>query len=252
MPEVEADIVATAQATADLSSLVAALSTADELDNTDLIGILSGPGPFTVFAPSNAAFGQLFNSLDGYDSLDDFDTDAEKELLASILTYHVVAGVAAQSGDLTDGANVTTVQGETLTTSLSGGVSVVDATGIPANVSTADVLASNGVVHIIDKVLLPQAVLDALEEAAADQNIVELANATADLSALVNALIEADLVSTLEGEGPFTVFAPTNDAFATFLSVNGYTSLDDIPNEVLVQLLPVSYTHLTLPTIYSV
>ncbi len=237
MPEVEANIVATAQATADLSSLVAALSTADELDNTDLIGILSGPGPFTVFAPSNAAFSQLFNSLDGYDSLDDFDTDAEKELLASILTYHVVAGVAAQSGDLSDGANVTTVQGESLTTSISGGVSVVDATGTPANVTTADVVASNGVVHIIDKVLLPQAVLDALEEAAAEQNIVELANATADLSALVNALIEADLVSTLEGDGPFTVFAPTNDAFATFLSVNGYTSLDDIPNEVLVQVL---------------
>ncbi|MBC2840167.1 fasciclin domain-containing protein [Robiginitalea sp. SC105] len=234
---VEANIVATAQANPDLSSLVAALSKADELPNGDLIGILSGPGPFTVFAPSNAAFSQLFSNLDGYSSLDDFDTDEEKELLATILTYHVVAGVAAQSTDLTDGANVTTVQGGTLTTSLSGGVSVVDATGTPANVTTADVIASNGVIHIINKVLLPQEILDALAEAAADRNIVEIANATSDLSALVSALIEADLATTLEGDGPFTVFAPTNDAFATFLSVNGYASVADVPNEILTQVL---------------
>ncbi len=233
----DSNIVELAAATSDLSSLVAALTAADALPAVDLIGTLSGPGPFTVFAPTNAAFEALLNDLDGFNSLADFDTDEERELLATILSYHVVAGVAAESTDLSDGGTVTTVQGETLTTRLGGGVSIEDATSSAANVTTANVLATNGVVHIIDKVLLPQEVLDALADAAAQLDIVAQAVGNSDLSALVSALTEANLVATLQGDGPFTVFAPTNDAFATFLATNGFASVEDVPDELLTQVL---------------
>ncbi len=235
-PEPAANIVETAQATASLSNLVAALTTADQSAANDLIGTLSGNGPFTVFAPTNAAFEALLAQLDGYDSLDDFDTEEERALLASILTYHVVAGAAVYSTDLTEGQQVTTVQGETLTVSLEGGVSITDATGTPANVGPADIETSNGVVHIIDKVLVPQSVLDALSSGD-PQSIADLAVATADLSNLVAALSEAGLVSALQGAGPFTVFAPTNAAFETFLSDNGFASVAEVPAELLTQVL---------------
>ena len=238
MPEPEplGTIVETAVATSDLSSLVAALTAADQAEGTDLIGTLSGNGPFTVFAPTNAAFDALLAQLDGFNSLSDFDTEEERALLTSILTYHVVAGAAVFSGDLTEGQEVTTVQGETLSVSLQGGVTITDATGTPAAVTAPDIEASNGVVHVINKVLVPQSVLDALsmEE---PQTIVDLAVATADLSNLVAALTEAGLVSALQGDGPFTVFAPTNAAFETFLNDNGFASVADVPAAVLTQVL---------------
>ena len=222
----ELNIVGTAQATADLSLLVDALVQAD----ADLVATLSSDGPFTVFAPTNAAFAALLNDLgDDYNSLADFDTADEKELLAKVLTYHVVAGTAAFSGDLSNGMMITTVQGEDVTVNLNGGVFIGDATETDAEVVTADVSTTNGVVHVIDKVLLPQEVLDALS--APTPNIVETAQATADLSLLVDALIQADadLVATLSGDGPFTVFAPTNDAFVALLAALGddYNSLED-------------------------
>ena len=238
MPEPEplGTIVETAVATSDLSSLVAALTAADQAEGTDLIGTLSGNGPFTVFAPTNAAFDALLAQLDGFNSLSDFDTEEERALLTSILTYHVVAGAAVFSGDLSEGQEVTTVQGETLSVSLQGGVTITDATGTPAAVTAADIEASNGVVHVINKVLVPQSVLDALsvEE---PQTIVDLAVATEDLSNLVAALTQAGLVSALQGDGPFTVFAPTNAAFEAFLNDNGFASVADVPADVLTQVL---------------
>lgn len=238
MPEPEplGTIVETAVATSDLSSLVAALTAADQAEGTDLIGTLSGNGPFTVFAPTNAAFDALLAQLDGFNSLSDFDTEEERALLTSILTYHVVAGAAVFSGDLSEGQEVTTVQGETLSVSLQGGVTITDATGTPAAVTAADIEASNGVVHVINKVLVPQSVLDALsvEE---PQTIVDLAVATEDLSNLVAALTEAGLVTALQGDGPFTVFAPTNAAFEAFLNDNGFASVADVPADVLTQVL---------------
>ncbi len=237
LPGPDSNIVEIAAGNSDLTSLVAALTAADQLDGVNLIATLSGPGPFTVFAPNNTAFDNLLNELDDYDSLDDFDTEEDLEILTTILTYHVVAGVAAQSGNLSDGGTIATLQGEQITTRLGGGVSIVDATDTAANVVTADVLATNGVVHIIDKVLLPQAIIDALNEAAELRDIVDQALSNPNLSSLVAALTEADLVSTLQGDGPFTVFAPSNDAFATFLATNGFASVADIPDDVLRQVL---------------
>lgn len=134
----ELNIVETAVATDDLSTLVAAVTAAD------LVGTLSGAGPFTVFAPTNAAFEALPAG-----TLDNLLLPENKDQLVNILTYHVVPGAVVSSA-LTDGMEVTTVQGGTLTIALGDQVLINDAT-----VVQADVEASNGVVHIIDKVLLP-------------------------------------------------------------------------------------------------
>ena len=231
-----------AMATADLSLLVDALVQAD----ADLVATLSGDGPFTVFAPTNTAFASLLDDLgDDYNSLADFDTAAEKELLAKILTYHVV-GASALSTDLSDGQEIGTVQGENVTINLHGGVFIDDATEVSAEVILADQMANNGVVHVIDKVLLPQSAIDFVS-ALNSQNIPELAIATADLSLLVDALVQADadLVATLSGDGPFTVFAPTNTAFASLLDDLGddYNSLADFDTAAEKELLAKILTY---------
>ncbi len=235
------NIVETAIGEEALSSLVAALSKADEKEGTDLIPTLSGDGPFTVFAPTNEAFTALLESLDGFDSLEDFDTDEEKDLLATILTYHVVAGTAAKSTDLSNGQKIATVQGEEVTINLEGGVFIQDATDTDATVVIADVMASNGVVHVISKVLLPQAIIDALngEEEEDLGTLVDVVVNTESLSILEAAVLKADLAGTLSSEGPFTVFAPTDDAFVALLDVLGddYNSLDDFDTEEEMMLL---------------
>ena len=236
---IEMNIVETAQATESVSSLVAALAKADESASNDLIATLSDETTsFTVLAPTNDAFSDLLSRLDGFDSLDDFNTSQLQDLLATILTYHVVGGASVTSGDLTEGQVVTMVQGEELTVSLTGGVYFMDAAGESAQVSLADVETNNGVIHLIDKVLIPQAALDALADVLL-VSITDLAIGTPTLSNLVAALqaADGDLPTVLAGEGPFTVFAPTDDAFATFLSDNGFASLDDVPVDVLTQVL---------------
>lgn len=232
------NIVETAQNTSSLSSLVSALAKADESSNNDLITALSSEGPFTVLAPTNDAFTNLLARLDGFDSLDDFNDEQLQDLLATILTYHVVSGAAVGSGDLTEGQIITTLQGETLTVNIGSGVTFTDAAGEMATVTAADVETENGIVHLIDKVLIPQEALDALNGVLLT-SITDLAISVPSLSILVDALIAADgdLPTVLAGEGSFTVFAPTNDAFADFLMENNFGGLDDIPTEVLTQVL---------------
>ena len=152
-PPTGSTIVDLAIATDDLSLLVDALVQAD----AGLVELLQTDGPFTVFAPTNQAFADLLNALgDDYNSLADFDTADEKALLAEILTYHVVSGIAAYSTDLSDGQMIPTAQGESVTVNLTGGVFIGDASDTDAEVALADVAASNGVVHVIDKILLPR------------------------------------------------------------------------------------------------
>lgn len=143
--EQQQDIVALASGNENLSTLVTAVQAAD------LVETLQGDGPFTVFAPTNAAFNALPAG-----TLDTLLQPANKSQLSSILTYHVVAG-EVKSSDLKDGQVVTTVQGGTLTVNITDGkVTLTDAKGNKVNVVTADVDASNGVVHVIDGVVLPQ------------------------------------------------------------------------------------------------
>lgn len=232
--EEDANIVEAAQATSELSTLVAALQKADESANNDLITALSGEGPFTVFAPTNEAFNDLLAQLDGFDSLDDFSSQQLQDLLAVILTYHVVAD-AAFSTDLSDGMSLTTLQGSSLQVVIDGDVFIQDATDVPAQVVDADIEVSNGVVHIIDKVLLPQAILDELADIILVP-ITDLAIGNENLQNLVAALTAADgdLPTVLRGDGPFTVLAPTDEAFENFLDG---AALADIPTDVLTNVL---------------
>jgi uncharacterized surface protein with fasciclin (FAS1) repeats len=236
------NIVETAAGEEALSSLVAALTTADNSEGTDLVATLSGNGPFTVFAPTNEAFTTLLGQLDGFDSLEDFDTDEERAILTTILTYHVVSGVAAKSTDLTNGQSIETFQGESVSVNLEGGVFIQDATDTDAQVILPDVETSNGVVHVIDKVLLPQAIIDALNNGEMENDLgtlVDIVVATDALSSLEGAVLKAELAGTLASEGPFTVFAPTNEAFVALLEALGdqYNSLEDFDTAEEIALL---------------
>jgi uncharacterized surface protein with fasciclin (FAS1) repeats len=138
------NIVEAAVATPSLSTLVTAVTEAE------LVETLSGEGPFTVLAPSNEAFANALEALDIT-----VEELLAREDLGDILTYHVISG-SVLSTDLSDGLEVTTVQGGTLTVDITEeGVFFVDANGGRSQVTTPDVETSNGVVHIIDAVLLP-------------------------------------------------------------------------------------------------
>ena len=132
------DIVDTAVAAGDFNTLAAALTAAG------LVETLKSEGPFTVFAPTDAAFAALPEGTG-----DDLLKPENKEKLTAVLTYHVVPG-AVMSGDLSNGMTAATVNGADVTIMTEGGVKVNDAT-----VTTADIAASNGVIHVIDKVILP-------------------------------------------------------------------------------------------------
>ncbi|MBK9254696.1 MAG: fasciclin domain-containing protein [Saprospiraceae bacterium] len=155
--------------------------------------MLSGDGPFTVFAPTDAAFAALPEG-----TIDSLLNDIPA--LTAILTYHVV-GTTALSGDLIDGQIITTLNGTDITVTINAnGVFINN-----AQVTVADIIADNGVVHVIDAVLLPPA---------ASNTVVDIIVNSPDHNTLEAAVIAADLADVLSGDGPFTVFAPTDAAFA--------------------------------------
>jgi len=207
-----------------LSTLVTAVVEAD------LVDTLNSDGPFTVFAPTNDAFAAVPEDILAA-------VLADKDLLTSVLTYHVIGGESLSADDLA-GNTFATVEGGDVALAANG-EGVNDATVLCSNVPVA-----NGTVHIIDSVLLPQVALDAIaamtegdamsdgESAAfgpgcaavpadgegsfagmADDPAGTAASNNPLLSTLVTAVVEADLVDTLNSDGPFTIFAPTNDAF---------------------------------------
>jgi len=183
--------------------LVAALAAAD------LVAPLSEPnGPLTVFAPTDDAFAALPDGL-----VDCLLKPGNKETLGDILKYHVV-NKKVLSTDLTDKMTATTLNGDDITVDLSDGVKINTST-----VTTADVPASNGVIHVIDAVLVPSDIDVAAFlktcEMKETRDIPTVATDNGSFGTLVAALAAADLVAPLsEPNGPLTVFAPTDDAFA--------------------------------------
>lgn len=137
--EVEADIVDLAVATDFLSTLVAAVKAGD------LVDVLKGDGPFTVFAPTNEAFAKLPAG-----TVENLLKPENKAKLIAVLTYHVVPGKIL-STDLKNGQKATTVQGSEITVTLKDGKAMIN----NATVTAADIMADNGVVHVIDTVILP-------------------------------------------------------------------------------------------------
>ena len=247
------DIPTNAADTGVHDSLVSALA------HADLVTTLQSDGPFTVFAPTDQAFADA-----GID-LSTFDTDEENATLVDILLYHVYSG-AVYAADVTDGLAVEMVNGDYAQFTVSEGTVMIEG----ATVTSADVMASNGVIHVIDKVLMPPvpytgigvcyntathtiAAGISMEECGAYMyvenysmggqeftgcyntvshaltdttqiicesymwtppvDIATTAMATGVHDSLVAALVKADLVTTVQGDGPFTVFAPTDQAF---------------------------------------
>ncbi len=188
------DIVDTAVADGRFTTLAAALQAAG------LVDALKAEGPFTVFAPTDDAFAKLPAG-----TLDELLKPENKQALTDILLYHVV-GSKAMAADVVGLDAVTTLLGKDVAIKQDmGNVYAND-----AQIIITDIETSNGVIHVIDSVLLPPA-----EEAAMEKmDIVDTAVADGRFTTLAAALQAAGLVETLKGEGPFTVFAPTDDAFA--------------------------------------
>ena len=226
------NIVELAQSQSELSNLVAAL----DLANAGLVESLSGEGPFTVFAPTNNAFEELLNNLDDFDDFDDFDEDDEKALLAEILKYHVIVGNAISSGGFSNGMTLTTLQEEDLMVTIDSAVLVADKTDTPATVTGPDNEASNGVVHLIDKILLPDAILELLFP---KPSIPELIQETEELSLLLEAMEKTGLSDSLSEEGPFTIFAPSNDAIQGLFDLlgQGFADFDDFDETIEILIL---------------
>jgi len=182
-------------------------------DKAGLVPALSaGSSSLTVFAPTDAAFAALATRL-GFASATAMVTALDGPTLAKILQYHVLPTKKLASDLVVGGATQPTLYSfegaaTTLGVSTTGGVKLTDEVLTQATVTTADVPASNGVIHVIDKVLVPPGVL----------NVVQMAQLNPIFSVLVEAVVAANLATTLSGAGPFTVFAPTDTAFGAALA----------------------------------
>jgi uncharacterized surface protein with fasciclin (FAS1) repeats len=202
-------IVAVAQRTPELSSLVSALTFAS--NDGDLVNRLTQRGSLTVFAPTNAAFNALAAELLGAGkTATDLLVPANKALVRSVLQYHVLGAVVpkiiiplGKSIDpILDGTDVFKID------QVENRLIITDGRNRKSEITDTDNFARNGVVHVINKVLLP-----------ADKDIVDTAIALKpEFSILVEAVVAADLGSALKAAGPLTVLAPTNDAFAALLA----------------------------------
>jgi len=209
--EPQRNIVELAQNTPELSILVEAVVAAG------LAPTLS-TGTLTVFAPTNAAFAALLTEL----GVTKEALLANKSLLTAVLTYHVL-GSKVMRADVPLGKAITPVSGGFFKIESNNGLKITDGRNRVSTITSTDIQASNGVVHLVDKVLLP-----------ADKDIVATASALPDFSILVEAVVAAGLVSTLQGAGPFTVFAPTNAAFAALLTELGVTKDALLANKTLL------------------
>ncbi len=189
--EGDTNIVQTALAAGQFNTLASLLTKAG------LVDTLSNGGPFTVFAPTDAAFAKVPKAT--------LDALAENPAqLKSVLLYHVVPG-RATAADVVKLTSVKTLDGRPVAIKVVDGSVYVD----QAKVTTPDVMASNGVIHVIDSVLIPKAA-----PAMPVKNIVQTAVAAGQFKTLASLLTKAGLAGTLQGKGPFTVFAPTDAAFA--------------------------------------
>jgi transforming growth factor-beta-induced protein len=207
------NIVQTASSNDQFSILTAALTKAG------LVSALEGPGPFTVFAPTNDAFNALFTDL-GVTGLNDLSA----ETLTPILLNHVISG-NIKAADITTGYAATlnnTAPGQNLVKVFIEKGSDVKVDG--SKVIIADVIASNGVIHAIDKVILPA-------------SVVTHAINNPNFSILVQAVVKAGLVDALSASGPFTVFAPTNEAFNDLFGALGVSGISELSAEQLTPIL---------------
>ena len=194
-----------------------------------LAEFLSTENNLTVFAPTDDAFAALLSDL-GLSSLDDIPTAD----LASILTYHVI-GAKAMSSDLSTGyvSTLSSYDNNNITMYIETESGVMINNSV--SVTTADIEASNGIIHVVDKVILPP-------------TVVNIALANDNFTTLVQAIVKAGLVDALSSEGPFTVFAPTNEAFDALFTQLGVSGVEDLTAE---QLTPILMYHVVPGNVLS-
>ncbi|HSL65211.1 MAG TPA: fasciclin domain-containing protein [Gaiellaceae bacterium] len=190
-PAADGNIVETAVAAGQFTTLASLLQQAGLADT------VANGGPFTVFAPTDAAFAKVPKA-----TLDALAADPAK--LRAVLLYHVVSG-AVPAAEVVKLSSAKTLNGASVTIRVSGSSVKVDG----ANVIATDVMASNGIIHVIDSVLIPQAA-----PAAKPKTIVQTAAGAGSFKTLTSLLRRAGLVGALQAKGPYTVFAPTDAAFA--------------------------------------
>jgi transforming growth factor-beta-induced protein len=204
------DIVDTAVGAGQFSTLAAALQAAD------LVETLKGPGPFTVFAPTDAAFAKV-----DAETLRSLLLPENKSQLTGILTYHVVSGrvLAADAFKLGGAA---TVNGQKISVNATDRGAFIN----KSKLSSIDIICSNGVIHVIDDVMLPTS-----------DTIPVVAEKAGVFATLLAAVTTAELAETLSGPGPFTVFAPTDEAFAKLPAGTVQSLLKPENRQQLVNLL---------------
>ena len=184
------DIVDVAVSAGQFNTLAAALGAAD------LVEALKGKGPFTVFAPTDDAFAKLPSA-----TIQFLLRPENKAALTSILTYHVSPG-KAMAKEVVSSKTMNTLNGQRLAIEVNGDKVMIGGK-TKARIIKTDVTADNGVIHVIDTVILP-----------VDKNLAEVATEAGVFKTLLAAANAAGLVPALTGDGPLTVFAPTDDAFA--------------------------------------
>jgi transforming growth factor-beta-induced protein len=201
----------------------------EALTKANLADVLNSPGTFTVFAPTNDAFNALFTQL-GVSGINDLSAAT----LTPILLYHVL-GEEKKAATLMSGyySTLSPAQGSYSSLYLLTGSGVT--LNSDTKVITADVDVNNGVIHAIDKVLLPPTVVDAAID-------------NANFSILVQAVVKAGLAETLSGTGPFTVFAPTDAAFQALFTQLGVGGIADLTAE---QLTPILLYHVVSGNVRS-
>jgi transforming growth factor-beta-induced protein len=214
-------IIEVASTNGDFSTLTAALKAAD------LDGALSGEGPFTVFAPTNRAFASL---PDG--TVEMLLKKENKDALTGVLTYHVLAG-QMDAEHVTSMPGAATLNGQWLQFDANDKGAFVDASAI----TTVDIQCSNGVIHVIDTVLIPSS-----------DDIVTTAASTGTFNTLLAAATAAGLADTLANDGPYTVFAPTDDAFSK-LGKDTLTTLLLPENKEMLQM--ILKNHVVSGRVYS-
>lgn len=221
VPSGEKDIIDTAVSAGSFKTLAAALEAAG------LVESLKGKGPFTVFAPTDAAFAALPKG-----TLESLLDPKNKATLQAILTYHVVQG-AVSSADVVKLKNAVTLNGQRIDILASdAGVKIEN-----AKVTTTDIRCSNGVIHVIDAVILPSS-----------KDIVATAVEAGKFKTLAKALEAAGLVEALQGKGPFTMFAPTDEAFARLPAGTVESLLEPANKEKLAAILKY---HVVSGRVYS-
>ncbi len=233
------DIVATAQGSVELTNLVAALQAADG----DLVGLLQGTGPFTVLAPNNEAFVSFLEDNNFVDANGDADLSAvPTDVLAEVLKNHVISGTLTSSDLLALGSGYTNTSangpgGNALSIYFDTS-SGVQFNGI-STVVTADVTATNGVVHIVDEVITRPTIATFATSNPALSNLVatlQLADTGTPTVPYINTVSDVDA-------GPFTVLAPTDAAFADLLAELGLGGLDEVNAATADDILTLHITN---------